>query len=350
MSNQMTISEIKRRHEEVYEKLLDDPSLGKSGDKRDEFLAKEVDPLIEDMKAVSTTDMSFQDYTWLSDTALHWQVLFSSIFNIPRKIEIATPPQLYSPTIVYTPSMMEELLMREAFFQGQSRMSEGLIAYIHRYRSTPEEMARDWHYAKVMLSQWLLDGRLNFANQIQSETYPYIEEVWLVELRRVVSYFHWMVKGKQLWDQETDFQYSSVYFREQLCNPAIKSPKLAFLKIKKYLELNYLTNGRVNLNSDSVNKLIQHKAFHTWDVTHDTDSKRNWDVAATYVEQYYNNIIPAVMEDNRESIKLILQSFQVNTAPEFDAALNSFEVLIALYFLDPEILKKYFSEQINMTL
>jgi hypothetical protein len=65
------------------------------------------------------------------------------------------------------------------------------------------------------------------------------------------------------------------------------------------------------------------------------------------VERFYEQIIPAVREDDAESIAAVLECFQVGEAPAYDALVNCFEVMIALHFLDPDILQDQFVDQVQ---
>lgn len=344
MNHSVTIEEIRQRHEEVYGEILRNPSLAQSGPERDAFLSDRVYPLLNDMKVLPTTVMSVEDYAWLSDTVSQWQVVFSSIFNIPRRVEILPPRQLSPTTERYTPDKLDELLKQESFFLSQARLLEGLAEYIRYYKSTPAEMARDWRNAKVNLVYWLLTGKINFARQIMPESYCYVEEIWLEELRRVTAYFHWIAEGKHLWNHEADYCYARVYIREKLADPHIKASLQDFEAVKGYLEARYLTDGEIDTTKEATIDLIGHKAHRLWKKTGEHNCDKNWIQAEAYVKKYYEHIMAAVTENDTSSIEAVLEAFQLGTEPERDAVINCFEVLVAAYFIDSDTVQRQFSQ------
>ena len=350
MNHSPTIEEIRQRHEAIYGELLRNPALAKSSARRDAFLAEQVYPLLNDMKAIPATAMSVEDYTWLSDTVIQWQVVFSSVFNIPRTIQIVVPRQLNPPTEQYTPDRLEELLRGESFFLGQSRMLAGLIEYIRHYRSSRDEMARDWHNAEVILASFLLEGKINFARQILPESYYHVEAVWLDELRLVTAYFHWLAEGRNLWNAEADFDYASTHIRERLLDPRVKASRWDFERVQGYLEEQYLAGGQLDLTAQAVVDLTTRKAYRLWEKTGESDSEANWLHAQGYVEAFYGNIVAAVTESDVDSIAAVLSALQGQARPEHDAMINAFEALIAIYFLDPEILHGQFGELLESVL
>jgi hypothetical protein len=347
MNRSTTIEEIRQRHEEVYGEILRDPSLARSGPRRDAFLSERVYPLLNDMKALPAGEMSVEDYAWLSDTAVQWQVVFSSIFGIPQTVEIASPRQLHPSTKRYTPGELEELLKRQSYFLSRSRKLEGLAEYIRHYRSTPAEMDQDWHSAKVVLAHLLLEGKINFARQISPESYFHTEEVWLEELRRVTAYFHWLAEGENLWAHDMDYHYASVHIREKLLDPRIKASRQDFAPVQDYLETHYLTDGQLDVTKPTTTDLVAGKAYRLWEKTLRDDSEENWSQATAYVKTFYEHIVPAVMENDPESITAVLNAFQAGAWPEYDTVVNCFEVIVAVHFLDPDILQKQFSERIE---
>jgi len=344
MNNSTTIETIRQKHEEVYGKILREPSLAKSNTERDKFLEEQVYPLLNDMKDLSTAGISIEDYTWLSDTAIQWQVVFSSIFNIPRTVEIASPKQLTPSSGNLTSDMLDDLLKYESYMQSRSRMLEGLAEYIRHYRSAPAEMTRDWRYAQKAFVYWLLEGMINFAYQISSASFHYTEEIWMEELRQVTAYFHWVAEGRKLWTHDEDLRYACMHIREQLTNKDIKVECRDFTSVQDYIMTHYLTDGKLDMTKTTTVDLIERKAHRLWERTGEQDSNTNWHRAEDYSKEYYEHIIPAVMENDIDSIKYILNSFRPEPMPLYDSMTNCFEVLVAVYFLDADVLRKHFSE------
>lgn len=350
MSNIPTVDELRQRHDEVYGELLRNPSLARSGPQRDAFLAERVYPLLNDLKALPASGISVADYAWLSDTAIQWQVVFSSIFNIPRTIQIAPPQQLNPPTERYTPDALDDLLKRESFYLSQARMLEGLAEYIRHYRSTPAEMDRDWYNAKTNLAYWLLEGDINFAQQLTPASYHHIEEVWLEDLRRVTGYFHWVAEGRKLWNHDADYRYACAHLREQLTNPRLKASRRDFVAVQEYLETRYLADGELDHDRPAVAELIRAKAHRLWVKTGNPNPGDNWRQAIATAAGFYEHIIPAVLEGETKDIAAVLSALRADQGPAYDAAINCFEALVAVYFLDPNVLQKRFRKQVATAL
>lgn len=350
MSDTPTIDEVRKGHDEVYGELLRNPSLAKSGPQRDAFLAKRVYPLLNDLKALPAAGISLADYAWLSDTAIQWQVVFSSIFNIPRTVQISPPQQLNPLTERYTPRALDDLLKRESFSLSQARMLEGLAEYIRHYRSAPAEMDRDWYYAKTNLAYWLLEGTIHFAQQVLPESFYHLEEVWLEDLRRVTGYFHWVAEGRKQWNHDADYHYACAHLRAQLTNPRLKASRRDFAAVREYLEARYLTAGGLDYGRPAVVELVRGKAHRLWEKTGESDPGTNWHRAVTAAAGFYEHIIPAVLENADADIATVLTALRADVGPAHDAAVNCFEVLVAAYFLDPDILQKQFGELVAVAL
>ena len=232
-------------------------------------------------------------------------------------------------------------------FEERARLE---IEYIRHYRSSRDEMARDWHNAEVILASFLLEGKINFARQILPESYYHVEAVWLDELRLVTAYFHWLAEGRNLWNAEADFDYASTHIRERLLDPRVKASRWDFERVQGYVEEQYLAGGQLDLTAQAVVDLTTRKAYRLWEKTGESDSEANWLRAQGYVEAFYDNIVAAVTESNIDSIAAVLSALQVQAGPEHDTMINAFEALVAIYFLDPEVLQVQFGELLESVL
>lgn len=140
------------------------------------------------------------------------------------------------------------------------------------------------------------------------------------------------------------------HLRNMLTEDGIKAivPQ-EFEEAKSYLESRYLTNGKFDQTKPEAKKLVERKAYRISErvrgMTGKTDDDKNWVDAEAYVEMFYENIIPAVIENNREKVLRVLKAFQFSKAPENRYhIINCFETALAIYFLNAETIKDLWDE------
>jgi hypothetical protein len=87
--------------------------------------------------------------------------------------------------------------------------------------------------------------------------------------------------------------------------------------------------------------LIKRNAKRIRETTGNLDNDINWFRAKLYTGMFYENIIPAVIENNEDKTVMILKAFQFSKAPENRyLIINCFETAIAIHFLDKNIIQK----------
>jgi len=290
------------------------------------------------------------------------------ILRIVQDIEITTT-QEQKPSIL--PEKKEPLIYQQFFsvkdFKNllklksenfaKSRIIEkfekkSLEEIMQHYMSTKEEMEKDWHNAEVSIASEILDGKINFAYKIDNNLYSYLEKIWLRDVKEFKAYLYWKGKGAPYQNNEqmdADYFEACKKIRQKLIDSNIKAPLDYFSEVKDYLETNYLdVEGKIDI--EKADELIERKARRIWEVRKGIFEKEvNWYIAETYVRMFYENIIPAVMKINQEkefvptkcSIAQILKAFQFSKHPENRfLIINCFEAAIAIYFLDPNIIKE----------
>ena len=340
----VSLSDLKARHVGLYGKALEmGTELAEPGPTREEFL-NEVDELLEQITDVSARVTSFDEYGWLNDAAIKWQVVFSSIFNLPRTIRVALPNKLLPPPPPSKALSEDELgywIDRNAEFFAFMR-----IAKLDRL-SSPEEQQADARKARVFLASEVLEGRINFASRISPNSYWRLEEEWLKEVKCLRAYFRWQrrIGGVDPVCEKEDYYEACEYFRQKLVTDQIKASLAEFEKPRQYIEDRYLTDGKLDRRKPGANLLVARKARRIWETTGETDVTRNWLDAEVYVRMFYESIVPAVMDDDLESVLTVLKAFQYSRAPENSfRVINCFETALAIYFLNHETIHNLWNE------
>src|SRR5664279_3426397 len=357
MIREWPIDEIKQAHSKLYERAIRDGRVSKPR----QAVLDEVDELLSQIRLCSQSVRTIDDYRWLSQAALQWQVVYSSTWNIAKTVEIPGPPKA-----LLQPLPSDKALSETELESWRNRHADyiGLLRFVEQRReSSPEEMEWDWYQAQVILVSDILDGFPNFAGRIAAESYWRLDQVWLKEVKRIRAYFIWEGEGRKVFDpEEKNYDRACEHIRDMLVNKEIKAQAIEFGVAKAYLEGRYLTGGRVvhegtSEKCASAKVLIATKAERIrerrkWTESGYIESSQNdltnWLRAETYVKLFYENIIPAVVEKDRMSVLRVLKAFQYSKAPENCWwVINGFETALVIYFLDCEIIESFWADSEN---
>jgi len=357
--------ELKTQHQQLYEEALrncriiaDDPNTQKK------FLEK-FDRLLAGMKAYSHHIQTFEDQRWLKDALIKWHSAFSSVLGIPRdvlgQVEVQPPrPESRKPL---SKGELTKYIETTAFFKSHSRMvmkidklgEDRRNTIIRRFQQNPdkiyeiiseeivnteEERHTDWYNATVSTASEILDGKINFAYQMGSDTYDHLEETWLKDVKLMKAYFIWKRKGSNWGGEQENYDEACWDIRRRLLDPQFKAPLDYFAEAKAYLQDRYLRNDEIDEGKENTTRLIQTKAKRICQTTGDCNEEVNRQRAERYIRMYYENIVPAVENKKVESIDKVLEAFRFSK--EFGRRyliINCFEAAIAMYFLDPEVIK-----------
>lgn len=347
-----SIDKIKHTHEKLYKEVFKNYLIIKNTGSEEskkyvEQYDKQIEALLEEMSGLCDTEISIDDYDWLNDAAMKWQVVFSSILNIPKNVKIPRPKLKSPPPKKFF--LEEELgkrLTGRAFNFAKDRIDrikkEDLDTLVRRYRSLQDEMDRDWHNAEVSLAAEIIDEEINFAYDIDQESYKHLENIWLKDVKEYKAYFIWkerLKKGYIEKNKKDDYLNACKVIRQKLVDGNIKVPLSYFYEVKDYLETRYLTNKKID--PEKARELIEKKADRIWQTTNGRfDKEINWHLAEAYVRMLYENIIPAVIEKDECKTLMVLRAFQYNKAPENRyLIINCFETAIAICFLDQDIIQ-----------
>jgi hypothetical protein len=350
---------IGRKHDSLYGSMLKDGSafLGK-GDERQrlETILEEADKLLADIENIAVNVTSLKEYAWLNNMVMNWQLLFASL-NIPKDIKVLPiPKQLVTSSSDQTNQHIFDQLRHTAYSTSQirklmklkndSRFLDELLP------STKEDMDKDWYRAEIYLSSEILNGEKDFVYQMRPDCYHYLEEVWLKDLKKLNAYRAWERKWgtEYVRDPEGDYYMICQKLLDQLFGEDIKASKALFEEVKDYIESRYLFEGRVDQGKYDAKKLIETKAYHIWKASSNKLSSRDcWLLSEAYVKNFYENIIPSVLNDDQENILKVMKAFRlneiaesyslVNNPQDHDLAANCFEAAIIIYFLNPSKIK-----------
>jgi hypothetical protein len=337
MSTPYSINLIKEEHESLYAKVIQE----KNADERNKMLP-DINRLVDNITELSATADSFDDYRWLSDTAIKWQSVFSTIFNIPGKtIRLCQPKNAWFPPAPsdFTEEEISNWIRSQAAFIGYARRTEP-------YAQKNDALA-DWHTAEVFFASEVIMGRFNLASRISPKSYKRLENIWLREVKRLMAFFKWRKDGFVFSDPDKYYFDACNHIRDMLIDKTIKARLSEFDEVKNYIQEHYLGEGHRHLPKErtpELNRLIERKSYQIYETTGSTDSHRNWMQAETYVKMFYENIIPAVVESDKDKrIHRVLKAFQYSKMNGF-SIINCFETAIAIYFLDREIIDSLWKE------
>lgn len=349
-----TIGDLKQEHDILFGEAFAQRTLFLENRKRDREYIKSfkgrANHLLESLTELSGQVTSVDDYNMLSEIASQWQVVFSTILNEPVDIKIH-PPSLNMWT--NRPLTEEELKSNQEMRAKELSIIRRINNILQQARtdlkddSSREQKEGDWHNAQVEFAWRVLEGKINFIQQLSPESYWRLEDVWLREVKRYKAYCIWESRGSPFtWNPNPDADYLRACdaILDKLVDPDIKKSSLTeFEKARTYL-MHYLSkDGR--LDAAKSEKFIQQRAYHVWKSGGEDDEQRNYGIAETYLKMFYENIIPAVMRDDEESTLLVLKSFQYSRALGGRYLfINCFEVALAVYFLNPSIIGRLWAK------
>jgi len=209
---------------------------------------------------------------------------------------------------------------------------------LNQMPSTPQEMESDWCDAVAYLGLKVLEGVEVQLTQLEPESYFLLEEVWLNRIKQLKAYYFW--KNEDKGSPEANYSSASDSIRDRLLF-APRAELCAFAPIEAYIAKRYLRDDDCSKLDDkkaSTNLMVAHKAQRIFATTHEPKDEVNWFRARLYISMFYENIIGAVKDNNREKTVAILKAFEFGKAADHRyLIINAFEAAIAVHFLNKEI-------------
>lgn len=345
---------VKRKHLALFDEVVS--SSAENATNPDKLKAR-VEDLLKEMAAVSARVTSMEDYMWLQDAVTEWSVTGSSILNSPIDVKLPPPAQtLAVPSRerkVWSKEALKRWRDKKAFEIYKSRVLAKYYAkseaeILAQEKSTPEEYAADGHQATIYLGTQVLDGELDFVSDFTRESYFFLEgDCWLQQIREIKAYLRWRDadhEGEIKDWGDTEARASYYLACEEIRNRALrvdlKGSQTEFEKVSRYLEERYLVSAKRGssrvwlLDSRKAHPLIAVKARRLCELTGNPDNTANWFQAEEYARAFYSNIIPAVLTDSDESVKVILDLLHFGDKMTGLDLANCFEAAIAIHFLN----------------
>lgn len=218
---------------------------------------------------------------------------------------------------------------------------ESKVDKIYYHMIASKGIDKDRRYSKAYFASDVLNNSIKFILMPQ-ESYWRLEEIWLREVKDVIAYFYWKNLGKdkgEISDDPKIYYHEACHFVNDLLKDRKSSEKKEeFEKVKDYLKKNYLNKRGKLLHPEKnsvLEKSLKSKAKRIFKIMGSTDKKVNWKTAEAYMKYFYENIIPAVEDNKRECIELVLKAFQFSKQGGL-AIINSFETVIIVKFVYPE--------------
>lgn len=109
----------------------------------------------------------------------------------------------------------------------------------------------------------------------------------------------------------------------------------------------------MEIDEDKARGIIQIKAYRMAELQGIHDGFPDWADAKAYVKMFYENIIPAVLDNDPEAVLAVLKAFQFTRAGQKQNVgedspiiikhhvVNCFEVTLATYFISPELISEH---------
>ena len=237
-------------------------------------------------------------------------------------------------------SVTSESPLSEEELKGWIDTHTKYSAQVRKSRLQPVDGEDIKHYAEQALAFDILDGKINFARRLAPTSYYRLETVWLWEVKCVKAYLIWEDRqgGVDPTYEEKDYDNACEHIRK-LLETQVKGTISEFQVPKSYLMAKYFqSDGKID--EEKCKKLISDKIERIKQKTNETDDKTNRENAIAYVKKFYENIIPAVEDDNPDNVLAVLNAFKFSKASEHRfLVINSFEAALAIYFLNPKTIK-----------
>lgn len=184
------------------------------------------------------------------------------------------------------------------------------------YRVTGYDNAKvNWLIAENHIKHCCLGSRWSKACKLMGDD---VDRKRLEEER---AYSIFMLSGFMYKDFEANKRLADLYINECISGQHVSIP-------------NY---------NVKITWLIRDKAQQIFASTGCDDKSRNWLLAEKYVRMYYENIIHAIERCDEEKTLRVLKAFQFSQKNRL-LIKNCFEVALAIYFLDPVLINKLWTE------
>ena len=352
------LEDLKDAHERLYREARQERARVGVGEENRRQLLEDIESLLERMHQLAQQITDVDQFNWLSEASTQWQSVYSEVFNIPKDVREKVGVDSVSKKLTPVPPPMSEgqiqsYLQRRANEISQSRKLTALykqFEYLRHHRSvihavirsSHEEMQRDWYDAQVYLvSEALagkaLAGKIDLTRDFEPSMFPYLEQVWLDDVKRLRAYRIWQQAGNG-WDPcpERFYLEACEQLRKLLLDQSIKAPQAAFSWVREYLQTHYVTQARVRPGrKPTARELIRVKAYRLWQSREESGiAQDNWRDAEQYVKRYYENILSAVTDHSHTASRAVMEALRSH-----HSLVNAFEAGVCIFFMSPDAIR-----------
>ncbi len=243
--------------------------------------------------------------------------------------------------ILLTDLFLRPYVSHLATIQSRERKLDLLAdpAFLDSIPSSSNEMRHDWENACDLLTLQIAEGTIPFT-LISSNAYYIMEGSWWKMVKQASAYLRWKVDCSQ--SEAQHYDNASRALRQRLFADQETGSLDVFEKVKSYITQKYLDdNGKVaDATKCEAHALIESKAKKISETTGENRSLLNWFRAKVYVSMFYENIIGAVINKDVCKTAMVLRAFEFSKSQKNRyIIINGFEALVAIYFLDKDIVK-----------
>jgi hypothetical protein len=253
-------------------------------------------------------------------------------------------------------------LCKQAFGIGQMRKLISLTRLLYELQTHPDrihdavhssrdEMDEDWHQACIYFANDVLEGRVHLALQLDVTTFPILQSIWFDDVKQTRAYLEWEKNGGCWEPQMAPEHYWGALadLKQHLLDPGLKSGAETFRPIGEWLAEQYLTAGDFDVNKPRAHTLVSTKAERIWRRTGSSDAFEDWQLAERYAQDFYENLIPAVVGESSARSEAVLRAFTIPIGcPRGCEIIDAFEAALVGYFVDREVLHDLLSHECSL--
>lgn len=315
---------------------------------------------VKKVAKVAQHDRDAATLEWVARTASQWQMAMSESLQLPRNVRdeigLDRPAAVVAePDACWNGEFVRACLSRHAYSIGTNRKLIELLQRVERLQlhphrihieipSSPAERWADWYDACLFFALDVILGRVDFASFVHPSAYEFLETVWLDDVKRLLAYLYWEESG----GDHGSRGHRDCYFlacdeiNRQMFGPPAQVDETCFELVHSWWKERFQIATTSGQNAfDGISIVTRQKARRIWERDKHRDAVENWKTAESYVQKFYCHLIPAVLHENRDDIRLIHQAMRPSS-PASNAAelVNGLEAAIAAAFIDFTALDK----------
>lgn len=344
------LADLKQAHKNLYRVAREERSHPSARNEIRLELIRDVEMLLQRMKELAAQATDAEEFNWLTAACTEWQTIYSEVFNIATDVRdqvgvVSVPKNLTSGPPSFSESEIRSYLEKKAYEIGQSRKLSTLLRqvnYLINHRgnihaaipSTNAEIDEDWYAAQAQLALKIFTGAINFGRRAEMSSFPFLENVWLEDVKRVQAYSLWEQAGG-CWDDRPERFYLQAcdQLRNLVLDEKTTGTSAGFASIWTYLQDRYLDKRQISpATNDKAQELVRKKAFRLGYLQPARTAQDCWITAEKYVIRFYDNLYAAVVDRSPVAIGKLTSAIVEN-----GQIVNAFETAVCIYFVEAEL-------------